>query len=58
MFSIIGVVVVLAGVFGGFIMAGGNVLTLVQPSEFLVLGGAAGGGMLICTPQYVLAALA
>ena len=58
MFSIIGVIVVLAGVFGGFIMAGGNVLTLVQPSEFLTLGGAAGGGMLICPPQYVLAALA
>lgn len=57
MFSIIGVIVVLAGVFGGFVMAGGNILTLIQPSEFLVLGGAAIGGTLICTPSYVLSAL-
>jgi len=57
MFSIIGVVVVLVGVFGGYLMAGGNLLTLVQPAEFLTLGGAAFGGMLICTPSYVLAGL-
>jgi len=57
MFSIIGVIVVLVGVLGGFVMAGGNILTLIQPSEFLVLGGAAIGGVMICTPSYVLSAL-
>lgn len=56
MLSIIGVVVVLVGVLGGYLMAGGNLLALVQPSEFLTLGGAAIGGVLICTPSYVLQA--
>lgn len=56
MLSIIGVLVVTFGVLGGFIMAGGNVLALIQPSEFVTLGGAAFGGMLICTPGYTLSA--
>ena len=54
MLSIIGVVVVIVGVFGGYLMAGGSLLVLIQPPEFLTLGGAAIGGMLICTPSYVL----
>ena len=54
MLSIIGLFVVVAGVLGGFIMAGGNPLALVQPSEFITLGGAAIGGMLVSTPPYVL----
>jgi chemotaxis protein MotA len=57
MFSIIGIVVVVVGVFGGFVVAGGNLLTLIQPAEFMSLGGAAIGGMLVCTPPYVLSAL-
>lgn len=58
MFSIIGAIVVLVGVLGGFVMAGGNLLTLIQPSEVLILSGAALGAMLICTPTYILSALA
>jgi chemotaxis protein MotA len=54
MLSIIGLFVVIGGVLGGFTMAGGNILALVQPSEFITLGGAAIGGMLISTPSYVL----
>ncbi|HQF53720.1 MAG TPA: flagellar motor stator protein MotA [Fibrobacteria bacterium] len=56
MLSIIGILVVTIGVLGGFVIAGGNLLTLFQPAEFLVLGGAAIGGMLICTPGYTLSA--
>lgn len=56
MLSIIGALVVLLGVLGGYVSAGGKILVLVQPPEFLTLGGAAIGGMLICTPGYVLSA--
>ena len=56
MLSIIGVLVVVFGVAGGFLMAGGNLLALIQPSEFITLGCAAAGGMLICTPGYTLSA--
>ncbi|QQS05761.1 MAG: flagellar motor stator protein MotA [Fibrobacterota bacterium] len=56
MLSIIGVLVVIVGVLGGYMAAGGKLLVLVQPAEFLTLGGAAIGGMLICTPGYVLSA--
>ena len=54
MISIIGIIVVTIGVFGGFVMAGGRLAALVQISEFIVLGGAAIGGMLVSTPSYVL----
>ncbi len=54
MFVIIGSVVVLAAVIGGFLMAGGELAVLVQPSEFVVIGGAALGSLLISTPMSVL----
>lgn len=56
MMSLVGVLVVLGGVLGGYLMAGGNLMALIQPSEFLTLGGAAIGGALICTPPYVMSA--
>ena len=56
MLSIVGFLVVVFGVLGGFMMAGGHLATLIQPSEFVTLGGAAIGGMLICTPGYTLSA--
>ena len=37
-------------VIGGFLMAGGALSVLVQPSEFVVIGGAAVGSLLISTP--------
>jgi chemotaxis protein MotA len=57
MLSIVGLIVVIGGVLGGFLMAGGNVLALIQPSEFLTLGGAAIGGSLVGTPSFVLKGL-
>jgi len=50
MFIIIGAVIVLVGVVVGFMMAGGNLVTLIQISEFITIGGAAIGSLLIANP--------
>lgn len=47
MFIIIGAVVVLASLIVGFSMAGGHLAVLFQPSEFVTIGGAAIGSLLI-----------
>jgi chemotaxis protein MotA len=44
---IIGYVVVLLSVFGGFALAGGHLAALIQPVEFLMIGGAAVGALLV-----------
>ena len=53
MLIIVGSIVVLAAVIGGFLMAGGALGVLVQPSEFVVIGGAAVGSLLISTPPKI-----
>ncbi len=50
MFIIIGAVVVLGGLVTGFSMAGGNLAALIQISEFITIGGAATGALLIMAP--------
>jgi chemotaxis protein MotA len=57
MLILVGAVVVLGAVIGGFLMAGGALGVLVQPSEFVVIGGAAVGSLLISTPVPVLQGL-
>jgi chemotaxis protein MotA len=54
MLLIIGVVVVLASVAGGYLMEGGQPLVLNQPAEFVIIGGASVGSLLIGTPPSVL----
>jgi chemotaxis protein MotA len=54
MFIIIGAVVVLVGVLGGFVSHGGPLLVIWQPSEFAIIGGAALGSLLIMAPLPVL----
>jgi chemotaxis protein MotA len=49
-FVIIGIVIVLACVIGGFLMIQGPLAVLVQPSEFVVIGGAAFGSMIAANP--------
>jgi len=44
---IIGYVVVMASVFGGFAMAGGHLAALFQPLELLMIGGAAVGAFFV-----------
>ena len=47
MLVIIGYVIVLLSVFGGFAMAGGHLHSLLQPIELLMIGGAAGGAFMV-----------
>jgi chemotaxis protein MotA len=58
MIIIVGVIIVFASVIGGFVMAGGNPGALVHISEFVVIGGAALGAMVIMSPKKVLVDLA
>ncbi len=52
MLSVIGAIIVLLSVVGGFILEGGNVAVLVQPVEWLIIGGAAGGSLIVaCSPS-------
>jgi chemotaxis protein MotA len=51
----IGFLVVLGSIIGGFTMAGGNLVALVQPSEFIVIIGAALGSVLIALSPAMLA---
>ena len=57
MFVIIGSLIVLGSVIGGFLMAGGAVGALWQASEFVVIIGAALGAMVIMAPKNVLISL-
>lgn len=50
MLLIIGIVVVLVCVIGGFLMINGPLGVLVQPSEFVVIGGAVIGATLAANP--------
>jgi chemotaxis protein MotA len=50
MFVIIGIIVVIAGVLTGFTIAGGKVVLLIQISEFITIGGAVIGSVLIASP--------
>jgi chemotaxis protein MotA len=54
MFAIIGIVVVLGAVFGGFMLEGGHMHVLFQPIELLIIGGAAMGSFLIAAPKSVI----
>jgi chemotaxis protein MotA len=54
MFVIIGYVVVVGAVLGGFILAGGHVAALIQPTELLTIAGSAVGALLVGNPPNVL----
>lgn len=58
MFVIIGIVVVIAGVMGGYLMEHGSVRVLIQPAELVIIGGAAIGTVLIANPMHILKAIA
>src|ERR1700722_1115508 len=50
MFAIIGIVIVFGAIMGGFLMEKGPVAVLMQPSEMVIIGGAAIGTLLIANP--------
>ena len=55
MFAIIGLVVLLGMVFGGFALTGGNLGPVLHalPHEMLIIGGAAVGALIIGNPMSV-----
>jgi chemotaxis protein MotA len=57
MFVIIGFVVVIGSVLGGYVMHHGKIALLNQPSEFVIIFGAAVGALLISTPLPVVTKL-
>lgn len=46
MVSIVGLIIVVFGVIGGFVFEGGKLLTFYQPAEFIIIGGAMIGSLL------------
>ena len=54
MFVIIGAIIVLGSVIGGFVLEGGPILVLMQFVEFIIIGGAAVGALLISAPGKLL----
>jgi chemotaxis protein MotA len=57
MIAILGLLIVFGGVIGGFVMHGGPIPVLIQPSEFVIIGGAAIGSILAGTPLKTLKAM-
>lgn len=54
MLVIVGFIVVIAAVLGGFSMAGGHVAALIHPSEIVTIGGAALGAMIVMSSKKML----
>lgn len=54
MLVIVGALVVIGAVLGGFTMAGGHIHSLIHPSELVTIGGAATGALIIMSPVKVL----
>jgi len=52
MLLIIGAVIVVASVLGGYVLHGGNLMVLWQPTEILIIGGAAVGSFVIANPMH------
>ena len=57
MFAIIGVVVVIGAIIGGYLMEHGHLGVLFQPAELVIIGGAAAGTLLIANPPAILKAI-
>lgn len=56
MFVIVGYVVILASVIGGFMLAGGHVASLIQPTELIMIGGATLGAFFVANNAKVVKA--
>jgi chemotaxis protein MotA len=54
MLVIVGFIVVVAAVLGGFSMAGGHMAALIHPSEIVTIGGAALGAMIVMSSKKML----
>lgn len=56
MLVIVGYLVIMLSVFGGFVLSGGNLYALFQPFEFMIIGGAAFGSFIIANNPKVIKA--
>lgn len=54
MFAIIGIVIVIGAIVGGYLMEHGNLMVLVQPAELVIIGGAALGTLFVANPLHVI----
>jgi chemotaxis protein MotA len=54
MLALLGILLVLGAVFGGYVLENGNPWVLLQPVEFLIIGGAAVGIILVSNPPVVI----
>lgn len=54
MSKLVGLLIILASVFGGYAWAGGALAALWQPAEILIIMGAGVGALIIANPQSVL----
>lgn len=54
MIALIGIVVVIISVIGGFLLERGNPHVLFQPAELVIIGGSAAGAFLISYPRKVI----
>src|SRR5207247_7849145 len=50
MFTLLGLVIVFAGILGGYVWAGGPLHVLVQPAQLAIIGGAAVGTLIVAAP--------
>lgn len=57
MFAIIGILVVIGAVIGGYLMEHGELMVLMQPAELVIIGGAALGTLLIANPLSTIIAI-
>src|SRR5580698_6420528 len=54
MFAIVGILVVLGSVVGGYLMEHGQLKVLMQPAELIIIGGAALGTLVTANPLHTL----
>jgi chemotaxis protein MotA len=54
MIVVIGIVVVVVSIFGGFKMGGGQLFWLFHPNELLIIGGGGLGALIVMSPRKVL----
>ncbi len=57
MFVIIGILIVIGAVLGGYLNEHGNISLLIQPNEYIIIFGAALGGFIIASPLKVIKAV-
>jgi chemotaxis protein MotA len=58
MLVIVGCLIVIGSVLGGYLLHEGHLAVLIQPEEFMIIGGAAFGSLLVSSPIPLLKAIA